>query len=133
MSASFDIDREQNIVWVSYSGYVTAQETMENFDNGRAHADWSAELDAFVDMSGMTGTDVDFNQMLGIVHRKTLHLRSERTARMAFWAPTDLGFAVARMYAALIEDPAKIRVEVFRLRNEALAFLGRTSSGKRAV
>lgn len=123
MTAKFAIDRSKEMIHVSYSGFVTSNDTMTNFEQALEHPDWSPEFNVFVDMSELSGTDIDFRQMLGIIHRKAPHLQAAAKARMAIWAPTDLAFAVGRMYATLAADAVQLETDVFRDKQEALDFI----------
>lgn len=124
MAVTCRIDPEQRLICVWYTGFVTMSDSMDAFGMCRADPRWSADFDVFVDISDITDTDIGFNQMLGMAHRKEGKIGSPH-ARMAFWAPGDMGFAIARMYASLTERADGLATSVFRDKQEALAFLGR--------
>lgn len=85
---------------------------------------------SFVDLSAMDGCTVSAQAL----HGAAASGGPCATRRTAFFAPSDLGYGMARMYAA-VADQQPGDVGAFRERGQALSWLGReeTENGDAAA
>lgn len=128
MSASYQIHVDRGFVVIRYSGVVDVPSSVDNFHACVKDRDWSPDLPMLIDMSGAEGIDISFKQMLGMSHRMAISLGENRPIRIAYWAPHDLAYGVARMAASLFETVDFPESGVFRTEEDALRFLGLSES-----
>lgn len=124
MSVTYDIFPGRGFMIVWYAGRISVDDSMRVFSDSTRDPRWEPGLPVLVDASEATDIDINFNQMLGMSHRKQAVIAQGPRTRIGFWAPHDLAYGVARMYASLNEGDACQEIGVFRDRDEAMAFLG---------
>lgn len=130
MNANYTIHPDRELIEIRYWDRMVPDVILEVFARILKDENWSPGYDIFVDMSWVTSVEINFNQMMGITHRKTPYLSKGRATRMAIWAPDDICFGTARMYAALMEPVDGVETETFRDRDEAWRFLECTESAR---
>lgn len=124
MNADYKIHPERELVEVRYWGQVTPSTVLSLFGAVLEDPEWSPSMNLFVDLSRVEAIDINFNQMMGITHRKAPYLSQGRASHLAIWAPDDINFGSARMYAALMAEVDGVTTDVFRDRSEASDFIG---------
>lgn len=124
MAVSYEIYPDRAFMIFRYEGHITASESLRGFVESIQDPRWRAGMTTFVDMSRAREIDINFNQMMGMSHKKASLLAEGPQSRIIFWAPHDLAYGIARMYASLNEGAGYQEITVFRDKDEALTFAG---------
>ena len=127
MSIDYRIDGEWGIVVTTVSGEVTAED-LRRHATALASDPRARECDELVDLSGVTGDSAPTDAVRGIAEWLRGADTNRPGAKLAFIAPSDLGFGMARLYGVHREHP-DIEIRVFRERGDALNWLGVREKG----
>lgn len=103
---------------------MTAGTRRQNLTSYLADPDYRAGRAEFVDLSGVEGSDFDFDRAQMLVHQlKEQGPPTDVATQRVLWAPGDVPYGCARMYQAVAEVMHNGHVEVFRNEGRALAAL----------
>jgi len=119
MPIVYEIDQDRRLVVCNISGFCTGDEVLEFHARIRNDTRFDPSFSQLADGTAITGTDVTPSRMRGLAERSPFSYDSRR----AFVAPSDLGFALWRVYEILRGLRGDSHVRVFRSRTEALAWL----------
>lgn len=125
MSGEFRIFAERGLVYLNFSRDTRIAQCLETFSKLAADPNWSADYGLLVDNSRLTSYDGDFSEMQRFCGQldKTGAFDC-RIIRVAYYAPSDLGFGVARMAQQVLSARLPLDIKVFRDEAQALAALG---------
>lgn len=90
----------------------------------RCESDYPSGFDRFIDFSGLESINLNFDDIHQIAQDRKRDMKSDRTIKIAIWAPTDVAFGIGRMYQTIIFSD-KIIVNVCRTIEEASAWIQR--------
>lgn len=132
MQIEYWIDHERSLVWARGHGVLTDHDIFQY-----QREVWSrpevAGYSELMDMSAVEHIAVESTaRVWQLAHLSAGMDDPIRRARFAIFAPTDLAFGMGRMYESYrgLQPSATKEVGVFRLREEALAFLGLKPSSR---
>ncbi|MDC0737475.1 hypothetical protein N6L24_04245 [Cognatishimia sp. SS12] len=109
-----------NLLFVQCYGVVTLQDLMDWRVDDRVSPDCKGRLVTLVDLSGVTETDLNFEQLNVIHGRLARHYATlALTLRLVLFAPNDLSFGMARIIQSLSAEAAFLDVEIFRTEAKA--------------
>ncbi|WP_102223725.1 hypothetical protein [Acidimangrovimonas sediminis] len=125
MSVSFTIFPRRGLVYVRYEGQVKLQETGAVFAEYARHPDWRPGQRQLVDLSGVTGFDPDYAELLKIQAQKAdVFLRGATEVLLVYCAPTPATYAMAEMARRSWEGLDGVIVRAVHSEAEALHLLG---------
>lgn len=119
MPAGFQIDAERGLIVSQASGVVTEDDLREHQTKLRQDPDFDPGYDQLWDFRDVTEISVSSEAIRDLARARSF----DPGARRALVAVSDVGFGVARMFAALHDD-APEEVQVFRSVEEARDWLG---------
>lgn len=125
MPHRYQILPDLNLLYFQYSGHVTREDHRTLTSAFVADPDYKPCLHRLADNSRMTETDLDLPSL--IPRRDTLAaalVDEPGPTLWAFFAPTDLGYGMARMEQMLLEDIPSFEIKLFDDLSEAMDFLG---------
>ncbi|MFT7246383.1 MAG: hypothetical protein ACI82A_003757 [Candidatus Azotimanducaceae bacterium] len=122
-------DVDQSVIWVAFSGSVDNEEILRLMEE-LYHLDSYAEFDQFIDFSAVT--DYTVTPAGTMNYAETARQSPERKAaredrKLVMYAPDDLTFGMSRLGSSRANNIG-VNLEVFRSLNQALDFIGLTSS-----
>ena len=125
MQAHFEIDTIASTVHVCIEGRIDGAALLALFRRYLAHPDSGPGQSSLIDLSGATRFDLDFRAINLLVTRmhRLFAPQGDTDLRHAIFAPTDIGYGIARMYQSIGADVLPARVGVFRNLDTARAFL----------
>ncbi|WP_353472368.1 hypothetical protein PVT71_13825 [Salipiger sp. H15] len=98
MTVSFRILQKHGLVFVRYEGRARLAETMAAFGEYATHPDFRPGQKQLVDLSGLTGWDGDFLELMKIQARKAEALTSvESQTLLVYYAPTPISFKLSKL------------------------------------
>lgn len=98
MTVSFRILKNHGLVYVRYVGRARLTETMTAFGDYATHPDFRPGQKQLVDLSGLTGWDGDFLELMKIQARKAEALTCRESQTMlVYYAPTALSFKLSKL------------------------------------
>ena len=113
MQVALSVLPHLDLAYVQYRGRFAVCDlprVAEALNRVAEYSDVGATLD---DMSLVTDMDVGFADMNNVARLTSARLSQERRSlRSAIWAPTDLGFGLARMYQTASSMRDNLEVEV---------------------
>lgn len=125
MPGEFRIFSERGLVYLNFFEDTRIAQCLETLAALVADPDWSADYALLVDNSHVTSYDGDFSQMQRFCGQlEDINAFTSRTIRVAYYAPSDLGFGVARMTQQVLSARLPLDIHVFREEAQALAALG---------
>ncbi|MCT4609502.1 MAG: STAS/SEC14 domain-containing protein [Pelagimonas sp.] len=111
---------------VSHFGHVTIEQLIEVLGDHKTPNHALADHAWLVDLSGFQTTDICFVDLMRVVPLQEARQKPLRRVRqIALFAPTDLGFGMARMYEQLCNTSEFFDARVFSRLDDALAWLDR--------
>lgn len=126
MAVDYQIDTRRRVVWVRCSGRLTSEDLFA-FQRDV----WSRpELEGFSELVDASGAEFEIPPDVGLDLRSLAEFSagtdSTEDSQLAIVAADDLAFGLGRMYATYreLQSRGTRRVEVFRSRADALAWLG---------
>jgi hypothetical protein len=119
MPAIFQIDTQRRLIITTCSGILTAVELLAHQQTLRKHPDFDPSFSQFVDLSEVTKLDLTGKEIERFAEGTIFSPHSRR----AVLAPRDVDYGVARMYGVLREFKGEEGIQVFRNRDEALAWV----------
>lgn len=125
MSGEFRIFAERGLVYLNFSQDTRIAQCLETLGKLAADPNWSADYGLLVDNSRLTSYDGDFSELQHLSGQlEETAAFTCRTIRVAYYAPSDLGFGVARMAQQVLSARLPLDIKVFRDEAQALAALG---------
>lgn len=124
MAARYQILPEQQLKYVHIVAETSLQELRTLAQKYRADAQYSEALRQLIDLSGLTATEAGFSDVLTLrnFYNRTFAPVSQ-PIRVAIFAPTSLGYGMARMFSSIMLGSPVMKVEIFANRADALAWL----------
>jgi hypothetical protein len=111
------------IVYLEYFGKVTSHHIIQSREAFLADPDYAVGMSFLVDLSGASLESLTLDELRRVGdHGRNIDERLGNHCT-AIVAPRDLEYGVSRMFEILGERP-NLRLQVFRDRGEALAWLG---------
>jgi hypothetical protein len=119
MPVRYVIIAARRLVVTACSGRVTVSEMLQNAKRLSTDADFDSTFSQLIDLHECSGTDATVEHLRYFAEDDDSFSPS---ARRAVFAPSPLGFGMARMYEALRGEATNFAV--FRTINEACQWLG---------
>jgi hypothetical protein len=119
LSISYEIDHSQRLVTSRLSGVVTNDEVRDHNERLRTDPEFDPGYRQLIDLSGITEVRVTTPTVTSAAQDQYFAPGSRR----AFFAPSDVTFGLARMFALYAESGGQT-IEVFRDRRQAEEWLG---------
>ena len=116
------VERRPGLIVARFSGEVSTADLAEAANQFDQIDQVVPGLPRLADTTEMTGVSLDFAATGRFAHERRSRSRA-CDVRMAILVSSDLAFGIARIYQSLLAHP-QIKIEVFRGREEALAWLG---------
>ncbi len=123
MPISYRVDEELGIFIVTLRGALTDEELLETTKRMIDDPAKRPGLHELVDAQDVQLREASSSAVRQVAELFAAGPRPEKGVRVAFVAPADAAFGVARMYEALRQQSAA-EFRVFRAMDEALAWLG---------
>lgn len=118
------IDPERRLVTTQVTGHATAAEILAAQEKLRTDSAFDSKYHHLFDLSGAEGVDVAQGDVQSIAAVALFDPGSRR----AVVAPANVLYGLSRMYQAF-RDLADKQMQIFRTREEALAWLRETAPG----
>lgn len=121
------VHKELNLVYTKFWGFVETCELEQATFNTLEHPDFSPGMLELTDLSGVEGTDLDFESLGAETSRSIAYYEiiAEQTSHFVF-APTDLGFDLAQEHFRRVQiEVANLKVGLFRSESEMLRAMER--------
>lgn len=123
MPLKYKIIESNKLVYLKGIGTVTFSELMNHIDELSQDPKYKAPMKKLVDHRQIKKLDLSMNEQAHFAEKKTSFKELFSGEKCAIVSPTDFGFALARVHAALCEA-SNIDTSIFRDFNEALTWLG---------
>lgn len=134
MPISFQISTDLDLVYARWSGRVTFDDILWNFETYLSDAAYRPGRPELIDATEIEEVDVDFDRARAILRFVNQQIPGVAVAtHTVLLAPGDTVFGLGRMFQQLAELAEGIEVEVFRDEAEALASLGLTCATVEAL
>lgn len=85
---------------------------------------YTPDLNILCDLSQLAEIDLNFAQMMQAISMRSAFYEQCTDMKMAFWAPQDLPYGMARMFSSLIDRFPGVTAGVFRDWESAVEFSG---------
>ncbi|MGH1412143.1 MAG: hypothetical protein ACRBB0_01535 [Pelagimonas sp.] len=124
MPIEFDVLRHRDLTCVRLVGSVDISDILTYLVAYKAHPNYRPGLNEFLDLSAWTKTNMGYQDMRTMRHaeREMYPSKSPKT-RCGIYAPSDLQYGMARIYASLTEIQGDIDTAVFEDVDQTLDFL----------
>ncbi len=123
MPLKYEIIGSKKLLYVKGIAAVSFSELMDHVDELCQDPKYKAPMKKLVDYRQIKKLDLSMDEQERFVEKKTSVKELFSGEKCAIVAPTDYGFALARVHGALSEG-SNIDTSVFRDLNEALTWLG---------
>lgn len=120
----FSITVKESFFELKISGAIDADKYPAMFDALFAYEKWVPGMPMLVDESELNADLLTIVDLKGIAKHCTDRSAEFGTTRMAMYVSRDLEYGLNRMWHVFIEDGWDVEGNVFRSRDEALAWLG---------
>lgn len=125
MPVSFRILKSLGLVYTRYKGFTRMSDCGEMFQSYTRHRDFELGQKQLIDLSGMTGWDKDYVQMMQIQAQKTdVFMDSRAQILIVFYAPSDLSRHAAQLGMHTWDACQSVVPIVQETQANALAILG---------
>ena len=125
MPASFQILHQRQIALFTYSGFVTLAESLAVVSDYARHPNHQPWMRQLCDLSGVTGVERNFPELLKMQARLVETLRPEgRDLLVTFFAPSKAGQELAQMARKSWSGLDSVIVLIHHGEAEALTLLG---------
>ena len=122
MPLKYEIIQSKKLVYVIGTGAVTFYELMHHIEVLGQDPKYKAPMKKLIDYRQLKYLDLSMNEQEVFAQKKAALSASYTGEKCAIVAPTDVGFGIARIHGALIDDSI-IDTMVFRDFNKALSWL----------
>ena len=122
MPFKYEIIESKKLLYAKAIGKVTFSELMNHLDELCQDSKYKAPMKKLIDYRQVKKMDISMNEQERFVEKKASLKELFFGEKCAIVAPTDFGFALARVHGALSER-SNIDTSIFRYFNEALAWL----------
>jgi hypothetical protein len=123
MPLKYEIIETKKLLYVKGIGAVFFSELMNHIDELCQDPKYKAPMKKLIDYRQIKKLDLSMDEQERFVEKKASVEKVFSGEKCAIVAPTDFGFALARVHAALIEG-SDLDTSIFRDFNEALTWLG---------
>ncbi|MDJ0824360.1 MAG: hypothetical protein QNJ16_02540 [Rhodobacter sp.] len=114
-----------DLVYTRYSGAVAVDDLRAALRQMAAAPGYRVQMARLIDLSAAEDFAYRFDEILDMSRPvRALYDSSPEPIRIAYIAPTEAAFGMARMFETLIGDSDRLSVATFHSAAEALAFLG---------
>jgi hypothetical protein len=117
--ASYEIDKDQKLVFSTASGVLTLDDGLAHQDQLLADKDFDPAFSQLIDFTGVTEMAIDSAGVRALAIRSIFSHGSRR----AFLVNSELVFAFSRMFVLFRSLAGEHHIEIFRDRKEALDWL----------
>lgn len=125
MPVSFRIIKNLGLVYMRYQGFARMSDSGKMFQSYIRHPDFKHGQKQLVDLSGMTGWDQDYVQMMQIQAQKAdVFMGGGAQTLIVFYAPSDLSRHAAQLGMHTWESFLSVVPIVQETQADALAILG---------
>ncbi len=123
MPLKYEIIESKKLLYVKGIGAVFFPELMNHVDELCQDPKYKAPMKKLIDYRQIKKLDLSMDEQERFVEKKASVEKVFSGEKCAIVAPTDFGFALARVHAALSEG-SDLDTSIFRDFNEALTWLG---------
>ena len=123
MPLRYKIVEGKKLVYVIGTGMVTFYELMHHIEKLSQDPNYNAPMKKLIDYRQIKYLDLSMQEQEVFAQKKAEFNTSYIGEKCAIVVPTDVGFGIARIHGALMDD-SNIDTMVFRDVNEALNWLG---------
>lgn len=123
MPLKYEVVESKKLVYVIGTGVVTFYELMHHIEKLGQDRRYKAPMKKLVDYRQIQYLDLSMHEQKALAQKKVEFNALYAGEKCAIVAPTDVGFGIARIHGALVDDSI-IETMVFRDINGALAWLG---------
>ncbi len=121
------VRKDLGLVFTEYRDVVDDSQLVMARDSTLEHPDFVAGMVELTDLSGLTGSNVDFDRMKS--HRSRMAEYYDVETDHHIVASSELGFGLVRIYLSLAEDGVpNVNLHLHRSEQEALNAMGRPES-----
>jgi hypothetical protein len=125
MPASFRIYPERDLVHVRYTGHARVDEGHAAFGAYLKHPDYRPGQKQLVDLSGITGFEADFAELIALQARKAEAFLTDGPPTMiVYFATTPEALRMCQMILRSWEGISSVIARVLESEEDALAVLG---------
>jgi hypothetical protein len=121
---SLRFDAGKNLACIKMSGPLSGPAILSAFDAAVDSPEYRPGMARLWDFTEADPSSLDSETLRQMALHSLRFPPGVRDVRVAFVAPTDLGFGLARMFEAFSDGVAAITPRVFHTRDEAEAWLG---------
>lgn len=134
MPGDFKIFADRRLVYLNFSGDACIEDCLETISGLFASPEWRSDYAVLIDNSGITSYQGDFSELQRFCGRlRDSGALGTATMEIAYYAPSDLGFGIARMTQQVLSARLPLEIHVFREEAPALAKLGQRETGVAAL
>ena len=123
MPLIYEIVENKKLVYVIGTGAVTFYELMHHIEELCQDPKYKAPMKKLIDYRKIKYLDLSMQEQEVFAQKKSALNASYAGEKCTIVVPTDVGFGIARVHGALIDD-STIDTMVFRDFNKALSWLG---------
>ena len=126
MPVEFDVLKKPDLTYVRLVGDVELGDLLAYIKSYQAHPEYRPGRDELFDLSQWTDTKMGYAEMCAMRRaERTLYPKHPQTrAKCGIYAPSELQYGMARIYASLTELTGDVEAVVFEDMNATLGFLG---------
>lgn len=125
MPIEFSTCLERELVYARWSGHITFDDFVENFERYLGDAHYRPGRPELIDHSDLTGADINYGYAKSMLRQVNAQMGDVKVnTHTVIYAPGGTAFGLSRMYQLLAELSDGIAVEVFDTEREALDALG---------
>lgn len=95
--------KDLNLICWCPQGTLTAQHIINYFVHIK-QVDWSYQANRFTNFSQISNFVLDYDQMKQVVFYRQMRLKEHVNIKSGLYCPSDVSYALARMYQMLMED-----------------------------
>ncbi|PRX38249.1 hypothetical protein SAMN05216257_103225 [Meinhardsimonia xiamenensis] len=129
MAVTFSIFPERGLVYVRYEGEARLADTMAAFAEYAAHPDCRPGQKQLVDLSAVTGVEMNFAQLMEMQARKADLFGTAEETLMVYFAPTPEARRIANLAMRSWQGLGKVVALVAETEKQALELLGLSETG----
>ena len=112
MDVSYNIDKDKNLIYIKFSGFVTKQELITSFAKMNEDPIFNKGLNVIIDAKEVK-TNLNINDIRKIITYLKYIQKKRDKIRLAIVAPENATYGISREFEALWYEQ-KVEVQVFR-------------------
>jgi hypothetical protein len=119
MPYDYKIDKHRRLVMSTASGVFTPADALAHAEKLLKDPDFDPSFSQFIDLVQVTAWEIDPAELRSLAQVNVFSPHSRR----AILAPTDLTFGFGRMFEMLRDFAGETGIRVFRIRDDAMAWV----------